>query len=85
MITKIKDKNIGQNPIKAWQSRTEFFSKKREQELIQELVLCIRYCYVEQEKYEKEDLLPLTRGCHFAMRPVGRRGGGPGGVCTGDR
>jgi hypothetical protein len=31
------------------------------------------------------DLLPLTRWCHIAMRPVGRRGGGPGGVCTGDR
>jgi hypothetical protein len=28
MIKKIKDNNIGYNPIKAWQSRAEFSSKK---------------------------------------------------------
>jgi hypothetical protein len=50
MIKKIKENNIGHNPIKAWQSRAEFSSKNREQQLIQELLLCIRYCYVEQEK-----------------------------------
>jgi hypothetical protein len=70
MIKKINDNNIGHNPIKAWQSCVEFSSKNREQQLIQELILCIRYCYVEQEKDEKEEMSVYLTSRRVRLQPT---------------